>query len=298
MGDDRIGGHVWKFVSAGLYQPGRPGEPRPPVRGHALRRALQGRRDGRVAPDPHGHAARSRPERARSQAADPVRARSAWATFTRASARRSMDAYRAANAVGGTPSGRPEDVEVHPADGSVFIAFTASSDRPGLWPNMLRRGLAARRGRRRPARARLPLVALLRRRARPTRRAPATSSPSRTTSCSTGAAISGWPPTSRANTSTRARPTRPSRTPAVFRIPVTGPDRGRALAVRLPALRVGGDRPRLRPRGEARSSSPSSIPGERYGTRFSSSDAPRGSNWPARRMGTPPQPAVVAMRRR
>jgi secreted PhoX family phosphatase len=26
--------------------------------------------------------------------------------------------------------------EVHPADGSVFIAFTSSSDRPGLWPNV------------------------------------------------------------------------------------------------------------------------------------------------------------------
>src|SRR5262249_42649996 len=47
-----------------------------------------------------------------------------------------MDAYRAANCVGGTPSGRPEDIEVHPADGSVFIAFTASSERPGLWPNV------------------------------------------------------------------------------------------------------------------------------------------------------------------
>lgn len=39
-------------------------------------------------------------------------------------------------------------------------------------------------------------------------------------------------------------------------------------------------------------------PGERHGTRFSSSAAPRGSNWPARRVGFPPQPAVVAMRPR
>lgn len=35
-----------------------------------------------------------------------------------------IDAFAAANAVGGTPSARPEDVEVHPIDKSVYIAFT------------------------------------------------------------------------------------------------------------------------------------------------------------------------------
>lgn len=34
------------------------------------------------------------------------------------------DAFAAANLVGGTPSARPEDVEVHPKTGEVFIAFT------------------------------------------------------------------------------------------------------------------------------------------------------------------------------
>ena len=35
-----------------------------------------------------------------------------------------MDAYAMANAVGGTPTARPEDIEIHPRDGSVYIAFT------------------------------------------------------------------------------------------------------------------------------------------------------------------------------
>jgi secreted PhoX family phosphatase len=39
-------------------------------------------------------------------------------------------------------------------------------------------------------------------------------------------------------------------------------------------------------------------PGERYGTRTESRGAPRGSNWPHRKVGAPPQPAVVAIRPR
>ena len=38
-----------------------------------------------------------------------------------------IDAYRASNLVGATPTGRPEDVEVHPLDKSIYIAFTANA---------------------------------------------------------------------------------------------------------------------------------------------------------------------------
>jgi hypothetical protein len=38
-----------------------------------------------------------------------------------------MDAYAMANAVGGTPCSRPEDIEVHPVDGSIYVAFTDST---------------------------------------------------------------------------------------------------------------------------------------------------------------------------
>ncbi|MEM6792837.1 MAG: alkaline phosphatase PhoX [Acidobacteriota bacterium] len=39
-----------------------------------------------------------------------------------------MDAFLMANACGGTPAARPEDLEVHPGDGSVYIAFTDHTD--------------------------------------------------------------------------------------------------------------------------------------------------------------------------
>jgi secreted PhoX family phosphatase len=38
-------------------------------------------------------------------------------------------------------------------------------------------------------------------------------------------------------------------------------------------------------------------PGERHGIRQEAAQSPRGSNWPHRRLGAPPQPAVVAIRR-
>ena len=38
-----------------------------------------------------------------------------------------LDAFTFANAVGGTPCSRPEDIEVHPRDKSVYVAFTDST---------------------------------------------------------------------------------------------------------------------------------------------------------------------------
>ena len=39
-----------------------------------------------------------------------------------------MDAFLMANACGGTPTARPEDLEVHPEDQTVYIAFTDATD--------------------------------------------------------------------------------------------------------------------------------------------------------------------------
>jgi secreted PhoX family phosphatase len=47
-----------------------------------------------------------------------------------------LDAYAMANAVGGTPCARPEDVEVHPHDQSVYIAFTDFTGRKIGSPDM------------------------------------------------------------------------------------------------------------------------------------------------------------------
>jgi secreted PhoX family phosphatase len=90
-------------------------------------------------------------------------------------------------------------------------------------------------------------------------------------------------------------PTRRSRTPGSS----ASPSRARTAGNRHSSRRSARRRRRgpLRP-GESALFLSVQHPGERHGTRFSASDAPRGSNWPARRSGTPPQPAVVAMRRR
>ncbi|HSR68916.1 MAG TPA: alkaline phosphatase PhoX [Acidobacteriota bacterium] len=39
-----------------------------------------------------------------------------------------MEAFAMANCIGGTPTARPEDLEVHPADQSVYIAFTDATE--------------------------------------------------------------------------------------------------------------------------------------------------------------------------
>lgn len=47
-----------------------------------------------------------------------------------------MDAYVMANAAGATPTARPEDIEVHPVDQSVYIAFTDSTGSGDGYPDV------------------------------------------------------------------------------------------------------------------------------------------------------------------
>lgn len=47
-----------------------------------------------------------------------------------------MDAYVMANAAGATPTARPEDIEIHPVDQSVYIAFTDSTGSGDGYPDM------------------------------------------------------------------------------------------------------------------------------------------------------------------
>jgi secreted PhoX family phosphatase len=178
MGDDRRGGHVWKFVSDGVVE--NPADPRNSrlleqgtlyvARFHAdfsgewlpLRPATPLRR-----PEPEqtysqhcqvpsryvggavavGDTEKDRPEIsvehwleivedfagkkfADCTLGDLVRAEGADAgeVERRQQAILLMDAFLMANACGGTPTARPEDLEVHPSDRSVYIAFTEASD--------------------------------------------------------------------------------------------------------------------------------------------------------------------------
>ena len=186
---------------------------------------------------------------------------------------------------------------MHPTDGSVFIAFTASSDRPGLWPNVHGEVWRLEEDGGDPGVARLPLVAVLRGRAARSRahrprvhpaRQPRDRPPRRLVGGDRHRGRAHQCPRALRGVQERRRLPHPRHRP--------GPRP--ALAVRVAALRGGGDGPGLRARGRARSSCPSSTRASGTARGSPPRTRPAGSNWPSRRLGTPPQPAVVAMRRR
>ena len=295
MGDDRIGGHVWKFVSAGLYQPGRP-ESRALFSEGTLYVA-RFNEDGTGEWRPILLDTPLDPAPSTRDPKPPIRpgARRLGDVYASLGAAL-MDAYRAANAVGGTPSGRPEDIEVHPMDGSVFVAFTASSDRPGLWPNV--HGEVWRleeEGGDPAARAFRWSRFSVGGPPDPARTGHVFTQPDNLVIDRRGDL---WVATDISAEHINAPgPYAVFKNAGVFRIPVTGPDRGKPSQFASLPCEAEATGPAFAP-GESALFLSVQHPGERHGTRFSSADAPRGSNWPSRRLGTPPQPAVVAMRRR
>lgn len=162
MGDDRRGGHVWKFVSSGVYRQrngkarnsellhqgtlyaarfnanftgewiplvastpvnpirpsnlaGAPGRIRLPKRANPIDVAVDG-----------GTTQFSTDASVDQFAATFPTLASLYPGLTPEEVQGAIliDAFPAANAVGATPTARPEDVEVHPIDKSVYIAFT------------------------------------------------------------------------------------------------------------------------------------------------------------------------------
>jgi secreted PhoX family phosphatase len=124
MGDDRTNGHVYKFVSAGRYIPDSAGN----------RQLLSSGRlfSARFNADGSGQWI----ELALTTPLNPYPGAVAPPIPTGATTLAGVygtqgniliDAYRASNLVGSTPTGRPEDVEVHPLDKSIYIAFTANA---------------------------------------------------------------------------------------------------------------------------------------------------------------------------
>lgn len=124
MGDDRRAGHVYKFVTEGVYRAGdqyREANKRLLERGklYVAQFSSTGPADNA---DAQGTGSWIPISNAIGQN-DPVTGQ----PFTAASAL--VHTFQAAQAVGGTPTDRPEDIEIHPKNGSVFIAFTNNSDR-------------------------------------------------------------------------------------------------------------------------------------------------------------------------
>jgi secreted PhoX family phosphatase len=135
MGDDIVNGHVYKFVSADRYTPGKPGH-----RGSLLSRGrlfaavfhADGDGEWRELAEGTPLARSPRPTH------PPVpRGATTLGQVYKDLGAIVTDAFHASNLIGATPTGRPEDIEVHPIDGSVYIAFTAAATAPGnLFPNL------------------------------------------------------------------------------------------------------------------------------------------------------------------
>ena len=170
MGDDRRGGHVWKFISDGAIT-----DPADRRTGALLESGTL--HAARLDPDHRGRwipllpsTPLARPDAAAftmlslpdPETGIPVRvtreAFAAWVDAIERVTERAFDdltlgdlvdgatdderlsvillsAHAMANAAGATPSARPEDIEVHPLDASVYIAFTDTAESGGGCPD-------------------------------------------------------------------------------------------------------------------------------------------------------------------
>jgi uncharacterized protein len=295
MGDDRIGGHIWKFLSNGLYRADDPAGSRGLLSSGTLL-AARFNRDGSgewrpldldTPLEPNRHEADTKPF-------IPPRARrlgDCYATLGAAL----LDAYQAANAIGASPAGRPEDLEVH-RDGSVYIAFTSLASDPLMWGN--RYGeiwrLEEDRGDVRSRRFRWTRFA-------PggpndaTRAGHVFAQPDNLLFDAQGDL---WASCDLASLVINHHPDfLVYRNSGVFRVPCAGAHRGHPGQFASMPCEAEPTGPAFAPREQALFLSVQ-HPGERWGMRTEAGAGPRGSNWPHGRLGAPPQPAVVAIRPR
>jgi secreted PhoX family phosphatase len=296
MGDDRIGGHIWKFVSRGLYRPEDAAGNRTLLSSGTLY-AARFHKDGTGEWRPLDLRTPLEPNRHEGDALPFIppggrRLGDCYATLGAAL----LDAYQAANAIGASPSGRPEDVEVHPADGSVYVAFTSLSTDPTLWGNKYGEiwRIEEEKG------------DVLSRRFRWARFAPGGPNDpaqaghvfSQPDNLVFDARGDLWASCDLASAVINENPDfRVFKNSGVFHFPTGGPERGRPGQFASMPCEAEPTGPAFAPREQALFLSVQ-HPGERFGMRTAALAGPRGSNWPHGRVGAPPQPAVVAIRPR
>lgn len=293
MGDDRANGHVYRFVSSGRYAPGREAN-----RGSLLSRgrlyAAVFRADGT---GEWRELAASAPLRPNPRSSVPVVPRGATALGQVYANEGAIvtDAFRASNLIGATPTGRPEDVEVHPIDGSIYIAFTSEATAPGhLFPNIhgeiwriVEEGDATGTrftwmrwkagGPNDPGLAGRVFAA-----------------PDNLAFDPTGNMwIVSDISTVRLNADTRYTTFQNN---GMFFVPASGPDAGVAQQFASAPCEAELAGPSWTPDRDTLFLSVQ-HPGEANGIRTAAMAAPRGSNWPGRRPGSPPLPGVVSIRR-
>lgn len=292
MGDDRLNGHVHRFVSDERYAPAAGSRGSLLARGRLYAAVFHADGTGEwreLAPETPLHPApeSSHPRVSRGAKTLGQVYADLGAIVT--------DAFRASNLIGATPTGRPEDIEVHPLDKSVYIAFTGSATARGhLFPNIygeiwriVEEGDATG--------TRFTWMRWKAGGPNETRRGGrGLASPDNLAFDPAG---NLWVVTDittvRLNADARFTVFGNN---GMFFVPTAGPDAGVALqfaSAPCEAELAGPSWP------DNRETMFLSVqhPGEGSGIRGAGVAAPRGSNWPGGRRGDPPLPAVVAIRR-
>ena len=292
MGDDRVNGHIYKFISARSFSP------EGTSRGTLLE---SGRLFAAVfSADGSGHwrelAGETPLSPNRGSEMPPIvrGATTLGQVYTDAGAIVS-DAYRASNLIGASPCGRPEDLEVHPLDGSLYIAFTDRATAPGsLFSNVygeIWRIVDGDSG-------------LGRRFTWMRWKAAGPNDPARAGHVFAGPDNLSFDPngdlwvvcdiaTARLNTDPRYSTFQNN---GMFFIPASGPDAGVARQFASGPCESELTGPSWTPDRETLFLSVQ-HPGEGSGMRTVGMPAPRGSNWPGGRPTDPPRPGVVSIRR-
>ena len=293
MGNDLTDGHVYKFVSDRTYTPGSAANRGPaPVKRAALCRGSSMPMAPASGESLSDHAAA-----AESRLVDTDHSgwrHDPWSRCTRLG-RIVTDAFRAANLIGATPTGRPEDVEVHPLDNSVFIAFTAAATLgANLFSNIYGEiwrivevgdgtGTTFTWGRWKAGGPNDPAQA-----------GRAFAAPDNLSFDSAG---NMWLVTDMSsavlNSDTRYTSFANN---GMFFIPTSGPDAGIAFQFCSGPCEAELTGPAWTPNQHTLFLA-IQHPGEQSGARTGASLALRGSNWPSGRLNAPPRPGVVAIRR-
>jgi uncharacterized protein len=127
MGDDRTNGHVYKFVSNGRFVPGSAANKTLLSSGRLYSALFNADGTGRWIE--LGLTTALNPYPGQAIPTIPAGATTLGQVYAN-QGNLLIDSFRASNLAGATPTGRPEDVEVHPFDDSIYVAFTAAATAP------------------------------------------------------------------------------------------------------------------------------------------------------------------------
>ena len=294
MGDDIVNGHVYKFISTGRYTPGDTRSRGTLLSAGRLFAAVFNA-DGTGEWRKLAGSTLLRPNPSSAHPRIPRRATTLGQVYADQGAI-VTDAFHASNLIGATPTGRPEDIEVHPIDRSVYIAFTAAATARGsLFANLygeIWRIVDEDEG----AGTRFMWMRW---------KAGGPNDPSQAGHVFAAPDNLSFEPAGHLWIVSDITSSRLNAHPAytafanngMFFVPASGPDAGVALQFASAPC-------------EAELAGPSwtadrttlflsvQHPGEASGMRTAAVTPPRGSNWPAGRVGQPPRPAVVSIRSR